>query len=264
MRDLNAMRLRQGIIILVAAALLPCTGCSILRGVGAGAPLADSLDALMPHGDRDHFVYIWQKVADGQRLAEGIHVEHVTRTAESDEFDMVLSEDGVPAIRLHMRDDGQALALIDEDDLSQQIRMTFSPPLTQYEIPLVGGERIVRSTVSLTSLANEASIASVEVSQVVRMASARNVRSAIGSYDKGVGVEVRRTLHWPWGDAAYESTIMLVPGIGEIRSEASSGKGFIVRRELACAMIKGRPVGDCASIEERLREIRNAGQTDAP
>lgn len=236
------------------------SGCASLRG--GEAPLAHSLDALMPHGDRDHFVYIWQKVADGKRLAEGIQVEHVNRRAESEEFEVVLSEDGVPAVRLRMRDDGQALELLEEDDLSQDVRMVFSPPLRQYEIPLVAGERVVHSTVRLMSLADETPITAAEVSQVVRLASARKIRSTVGNYESGIGVELRRTLHWPWGDVSLASSMMIVPGIGEIRSEATDGQGFALRRELACAIIKGRPVGDCAGVEDRLREMRDAGPAD--
>jgi hypothetical protein len=216
----------------------------------------------MPHNDRDHFVYVWQRVANGKRLAEGIHVEHVTRDAESSEFEVVVSENGVPAGRLLMRDDGQELSLIDEDDLEQQVRMTFVPPLTQYEIPLVPGTRQEHSTASLTSLTNETPITTVEVSQIVRMASAENVRSAVGDYDRGIGIEVERTLHWSWGDAAYESSMMYVPGIGEIRSEARVGEGLIVRRELACAIINGHSVGDCSAVDDRLRELRDAGSAD--
>src|SRR5262245_35291476 len=109
MRDTPANTLR----LLCAALLLSC-GCGLMRPT-RGKQFADSLSELMPHGDRDHFVYIWQKVSNGERLAEGVQVEHVQSSPERDEFEVVLSEDGVPAGRLRMRDDGQQIALLDED-----------------------------------------------------------------------------------------------------------------------------------------------------
>jgi hypothetical protein len=252
---------RISIVIIVLG--MASSGCAAF-GSGAAAPLATSLNELMPHNDRDHFVYVWQRVASGKRLAEGIIVEHITRDAESDEFEIVVSENGVPAGRLLMRDDGQELALIDEDDIQQQIRMSFVPPLTQYEIPLVAGVRQQHSIANLTSLVNQTPITTVEVSQVVRMASAKDVSSAVGNYERGIGIEVERTLHWSWGDAAYESRMMFIPGIGEIRSEARAGEGLIIRRELACAIINGRSIGDCGAVEDRLQELRDAGPTDNP
>jgi hypothetical protein len=227
-----------------------------------GEALADSLAELMPHGDRDHFVYIWQRVADGKRLAEGVQVEHVQRSPESDEFEIVLSENGVPGGRLRMRDDGQQIALLDEDDLEQQLRLTFTPPLTQFEIPLVAGEKVSRSTATISSLTKESEVTSVDVSQVVRLSSARNVKSSVGNYPRGIGVETERTLHWPWGDAAYRMTAMLVPGLGEVRSEAHTGDEFVTRRELACAIIGGRAVGDCKTVEARIKALRDAGSAD--
>ena len=240
-------------------ALLLCGGCAARNGSDV---LADSLAELMPHSDRDHFVYIWQKISGGQRLAEGVQVEHVQRSPEGDEFEVVLSENGVPGGRLRLRDDGQEISLLDEDDLAQQMRLSFSPPLTQYEIPLVAGERTSRSTATVTSLTKEAEVTSVNVSQIVRLTAARNVKSSIGNYPRGIGVETERTLHWPWGDAAFRMNAMVVPGLGEIRSEATSGEDFIMRRELACAIIAGRAIGDCKTVDARVQELRNAGPTD--
>jgi hypothetical protein len=246
---------------LLCALFLVTTGCGSLRS-GGGAALADSLSDLVPHSDRDHFVYIWQKVSQGKRLAEGIQVEHVQSSPESDEFEIVLSEDGVPSSRLRMRDDGQRIAILDEDDLEQQIRLSFKPGLTQFEIPLVASEREMHTTAVVTSLAHEAQITEVDVSQVVRLRSARGIKSALGNYPRGVGVETQRVLHWPWGDAAYATNAMVVPGLGEIRSEASTEEGVVMRRELACAIVGGHTVGDCSTVEARVRELRSARSTD--
>lgn len=236
-------------------------GCSALRS-GSNAPLAESLNELMPHGDRDHFVYIWQKVADGKRLAEGVQVEHVQRSPESDEFEVILSEDGIPAGRIRMRDDGQELAILNEDDLQQQMRLTFSPALTRFEIPIVPGERQVRSTAVVSSLTQAGTVTSVDVSQVVRLYPAEGVESPLGDYPHGVGVETERVLHWPWGDAAFARIAMLVPGLGEIRSEATGGEGFVLRRELACAIIGGQAIGDCRAVDAMVEELRNARSSD--
>lgn len=241
---------------LVGCILMLTTGCAGLRP--GSAPLAGSLNELMPHGDRDHFVYIWQRVADGKRLAEGVQVEHVQRSPESDEFDVILSEDGIPAGRLRMRDDGQVLALLNEDDLQQQIRLSFTPALTRFEIPIVAGEHQKRATAVVTSLAKEGPATSVDVSQIVRLYPARRITSTLGNYPHGVSVETERVLHWPWGDSAFTSIAMVVPGLGEIRSEASGGEGFVLRRELACAIISGHAVGDCGAVEAMVQELRDA------
>jgi hypothetical protein len=242
--------------IAFCAVLLLSSGCSALRS--SGTPLADSLNELMPHGDRDHFVYIWQKVSHGERLAEGIQVEHVEASRESDVFEVILSEDGVPSARLRLRDDGQQIALLNEDDLEQQIRLSFKPGLTQFEIPIVASEREMRTTALVSSLTQDSQITSVDVSQVIRLRSARGIKSTVGDYPKGVGVETQRILHWPWGDAAYATSAMVVPGLGEIRSEASTEDGVVMRRELACAIIAGRSIGDCSSVDARIRELRDA------
>jgi len=71
-------------------------------------------------------------------------------------------------------------------------------------------------------------------------------------------VETQRILHWPWGDAAYATNAMVVPGLGEIRSEASTEEGVVMRRELACAIIGGHSIGDCSSVAAKIRELRDA------
>jgi hypothetical protein len=243
------------------ATIIGLAGCSLIRGA-ANAPLAGSLSELRPHGDRDHFVYIWQKVADGKRLAEGIQVEHVQCAPESDEFDVVLSENGTPIGRQRLEDDGQELTLLREDDLGEQLGVTFAPGLTQLEIPLMAGEYRDESTATLTSLSRQATITAVEVSQVVRVIAAKGITSGVGDFPRGVAVETERTMHWPWGDTAFTASVMLVPGVGEIRSEVRAGENFVTRRELACAIVGGRSIGDCGAVDAKIEEMRDAGSTD--
>ena len=100
------------------------------------------------------------------------------------------------------------------------------------------------------------------MSQIVRLTAARNVKSAVGNFPHGIGVETERTLHWPWGDAAVRMSSMVVPGLGEIRSEARTSEDFVMRRELACAIIGGRAVGDCKTVDAKVEELRNAGSAD--
>jgi hypothetical protein len=191
-----------------------------------------------------------------------VQVEHVQRSPESDEFDVIISEDGVPAGRMRMRDDGQELTLLNEDDLQQQMRLSFSPGLTHFEIPIVAGEREVHSTVMISSLAKVEPVTSVDVSQVVRLYAARGIKSTLGNYPHGVSIETERVLHWPWGDAAFARVAMLVPGLGEIRSEATGGDGFVLRRELACAIIGGQAVGDCRAVDSMVQELRDTRSSD--
>ena len=55
--------------------------------------LATSLQELVPHGDRDHFVYVVERAAGAGAAA--VQVEHVTALDERGEFEVTLSENGM-------------------------------------------------------------------------------------------------------------------------------------------------------------------------
>ncbi|HYD48700.1 MAG TPA: hypothetical protein VEB21_10150 [Terriglobales bacterium] len=251
--------------LLLACAVLSATGCASLRRAKAGDVLAADLRQIQPLHDRDHYVYVWQRLVDGNRQAEGIHVEHVSALPASGQFEIDIAEDGAPSARLRMSYDERLLALIDEEDLSQGIRLTYSPPLPQLVAPLVVGEQQLSATASIRRLQDGDSIEGVAVTQSIRVRQARKVESELGNYDDAVAVRTKRRVHTPAGAIVLDSAVLLVPGIGEIRSEGSTSapappggvaKVVVTRRELACAIIAGKAIGDCRKVPEQLARLR--------
>src|ERR1041385_8651260 len=71
--------------------------------------LATSLQALVPHADGDHFVYVFRRAFEGRFVDAGVQVEHVSAMHEADQFEVALSENGVGTGRVHLRDTGTAI-----------------------------------------------------------------------------------------------------------------------------------------------------------
>src|SRR5215470_6441597 len=143
-------RSSRATLLVVCAATL--CACSIGSSNASRAPvtLASSLQELSPHGDRDHFVFIVQ--SPGAGAAQGIQVEHISALDQPGEFEVTLSADGAATGRVRIRDDGQTLWLLSEDDLQRRIRVTYEPPLPYLSEPIVAGERRATATGEITRL----------------------------------------------------------------------------------------------------------------
>ncbi|MFI5364113.1 MAG: hypothetical protein ACHQ4J_00675 [Candidatus Binatia bacterium] len=235
------------------------SGCALVQT--KPSVLASSLEELAPHADGDHFVYIWERFADGQRLGEGIEVEHVSATGGG-EFEVTVSEDGQPAGRLRVRDDGHALLLLSEDDLSRNMRLSYDPPLPQLTAPLLAAEQRSEATATVSRLADGHAVGTVRVTQITQARAAQDVHSSLGEYKRGVLMHVVRTLYFSEGATELQSSMMLVPGIGEVRSEGAASGAPVLRRALACALIGGHSVGNCQTLQQRLEKLHDAGPTD--
>ncbi len=252
----------------LAVAILGSAGGCATKQRNLSEPLGVSLAEIMPLHDRDHYVYIWQRVSDGHREAEGLHVEHVSILPEQNEFEVTVSEDGSPAGRLRFLHDGERVALLSEDDLENGIRRSYDPPLVHLRAPLRAGESGSRSTANITQIDTGQLIARIDISQRIRLSSASDIESSLGTFSAGVLMESRRTLHTPTGDVELLSATVLIPGIGEIRSEGATVSGgemtvdrhpeidTVLRRELACAIIDNRPIGDCGGVRNDLGRLR--------
>jgi hypothetical protein len=236
--------------ILSAFLTLLLFGCSVLTRARQAVPLATSLQEIVPHADRDHFVYVWQRFDDGQLLGSGIQVEHVTALGGG-EFEVLLSEDGVAVGRTRLRDTGDALMLVSEDDLTKGLRLAYDPPLTQLVVPLFSGERRASASVTLTRLEDGQVVAVFPAEQVINVEPGHAVHSALGKFPRSIVVQEVRTLQIPEGSATLKTAAVLVPGIGEISSVGSASGAPPLRRELACALIGGRRVGDCTHLDQR-------------
>jgi len=248
----------------------PVVWLSIALAVGASAcvfvhtkpsVLASSLEELAPHADRDHFVFIWERFAGSQRVGEGIQVEHVSATGNG-EFEVTVSEDGTPAGRLRVRDDGHALLLLSEDDTSRNMRLSYDPPLPQLTAPLIAGEEHAEAEATVSQLADGQAVGTIHVTQVTDFSAAPDVQSSLGEFKHGVLMHAVRTLHFPEGVTELRTSMVLVPGIGEIRSEGTASGAPLLRRELACALIGGHSVGNCQTLQQRLEKLHDAGPTD--
>jgi hypothetical protein len=250
-------RLSAVLLMLLGAA---CHGCAFLSTPG---PLAESVQALAPHRDGDHFVFIWQRIADGKAVSVGIQVEHVT-AIEGGDFEITLSENAVGVGRVRIRDVDKGIVLLSEDDLTRGVRLQYDPPLPYLKGPVVAGEQHATSEARITALRDGSAVGALRVVQVIQVRPAGTVRSRLGVFGHAVAVDTARTLQGPGGDLEMRTAMLVVPGLGEIRSDGIVADEPALHRELACAFIGGRPVGDCHHLNQALQELENAGPTDVP
>ena len=194
------------VIVLCMSVGLCASGCALTRA--KPIQLAASLDEFAPHADRDHFVFIWERIAGGQRVAQGIQVEHVTASETAGEFEVTLSEDGVPAGRLSIRDDGHALLLVSEDDLSRGIRFAYDPPLPQLTAPLFAGEQRAAAIATVSQLADGQPLGTVQVTQVTEAGVAPTVHAPFGEYKHAVLLRTVRTLHFSEGITELQTSMV--------------------------------------------------------
>lgn len=259
--------LRRVLAAGIALALLS-VGCGASRR--GGEPSSLTLKELIPLRDRDHYVYVWQRLVEGVPEAEGLHVEHTSALPEENAFEVSVSEDGTLAARLRFHNDGERVLLLSEDDVESGIRRSYDPPLVHLSAPIRMGESGMRSTAVVTQIEDGTQIARVDISQRLRISEASDVVSALGNFDTGVLVEARRTVHTPSGDIELLSAAVLVPGIGEIRSEGTTLSSediradgtpeihTVLRRELACALIGQRALGNCRDVEHAIEALRSS------
>src|ERR1700687_135490 len=188
------MRARATAVVSIAVCVC---GCATARPTPQSIPLATSLQELIPHADRDHFVYVWERTMNGQRVAAGMQVEHLTLLSEG-EFDVTVSEDGMALGHTRFRDDGHAILLLAED-LGPNLRLSYNPPLPQIEVPLMTGEQNASSTATVTQVTDGKQVGTMQVVQVVRASRGPAVRSFLGNFEHPVLLETRRTLQNPQG-----------------------------------------------------------------
>lgn len=243
-----------------ALVLVLCLPACAPRAQKAAEPLALSLQDIAPHHDRDHFVYVWVRMIEGDIIADGIQVEHLTAVGDSGEFDVSLTESGMGLGQTRYRDDGHALLLVREG-LGPGLQVTYAPPLPQLAVPLLRGTQESAATGTVHWLADGERVESLPVTQTVEARSARPVQSLVGDYTQGVVVRTVRTWQFTDGPLKLTTTAVLVPGIGELRSEGKASGAPALYRELACATIDGRPLGDCRTLNETLEAYKRAGPT---
>jgi hypothetical protein len=75
-------------------------------------------------------------------------------------------------------------------------------------------------------------------------------------------IQTVRTLRFPDQSSEMQAETVLVPGIGEISSTGSVSDSQVLHRELACAIIGGRALGDCRDLNKIVGENNDAGPSD--
>lgn len=237
-------------LLVSCLAALFLTACSTARQ----HPIFDrSLAELVPHNDRDHFVFLVERPTPAGFRPAALQVEHVTKLPEANDFEVSLSEDGMATGRVVLRDDGTTLWLVAEEDYTRGLRLSYDPPLPYVSVPLFAGESQFTSSADLRQLGTNQAAGRLSVVQRTRTRPEPAGQWFAGTYSGGVRLEVERTYHSPDGPLQLTSTTVLVPGIGEVRSEGSAAGSPVMRRQLACATVGNRRVGDCRILVDRLR-----------
>jgi len=233
--------------------LIACLALQGCAAIGKSAPLATSLDALIPHGDRDHFVFRWERVIDGTPVASGIQVEHVSASAAPGEFDVTLSEDGFASGRVRLRSDGTSMVVLGEDDLSRGVRTTYQPPLPYLDVPLLAGTRQAVVNANISTLDGDEALGVLKVTQNQEIAAAEGIQTSLGMHPNPISVRTTRTLEGGGDKLQISQQVLLIPGLGELRSESTAADAPALRRELVCAIIGGKAIGNCQNLRLRGR-----------
>ncbi|MCX8073610.1 MAG: hypothetical protein N3C12_14365 [Candidatus Binatia bacterium] len=212
---------------------------------------ARSLAELVPHNDRDHFVFIVERPTPDGFRPTALQVEHVTKLPEGNEYEVSLSEDGMATGRVLLRDDGSTLWLTVEEDFTRGLRMSYDPPLPYVSVPLFAGETLATSRADLRALGTNQAAGRLLVTQKTRARAEPAGQWLAGTYASAIRLEVERSYEGPDGPTQLTSTTVLVPGIGEVRSEGAAAGSPVMRRQLACAIVSNRRIGDCRALFQR-------------
>lgn len=223
-------------------ALVLGAGCALPKR--SGDVLAPTLSGLMPHGDRDHFVYVSERAIGDQAPETNLTVEHVSALEAPGEFEVTESKDGVRVGNAHWLADEHGISLVSEDVDGLGVHLAYDPPLLLFPQPLLVGEHQAFATGAATRLEDGKPVGKFKASVVVRSTAARSHHPLVSG--PAVQFEVTRSLQGPNGALVMHVDSLNAEGVGELESIASlEGAPFVVRRSLVCGFIQGRPVGRC-------------------
>ncbi len=243
------MRVYLSAILLASA--LATSSCAYVKP--ATRPLATSLRELVPHSDRDHFVFVVEQATGQGFEPSALQVEHISTLDKNGNFEVTISEDGLATGRVQIHDDGNTLWIVSEDDYTRALRLAYDPPLPYLQVPLMAGEKQATASVYMTQLGSTIPAGTLKVTQTTTASAAPAGQWRGGAYERAVQLRTSRRLQGQDGDFELVTTITLVPGLGEIRSEGGMGGAVATRRSLVCARVDGRASGDCAAYGPRGR-----------
>jgi hypothetical protein len=199
---------------------------------------------LLPHQPGNRLVYRARGDA-GERTLTSL----VTPGERDDEFLVTLFNGNLVLGQTRLRDDGRSIAIVSEVGPQQNIAVSYREPLPLIQLPLRLGEQPeFRTTVKILNLSDGAVLAEGEIQQVASVAERKRSFGRRGWYL----LHFERTMVLPQRATRARSTIWIEPGIGQVRVEMGTevdGKPS-ERRDLVCAVIGGRQVGDCRALAE--------------
>jgi hypothetical protein len=225
-------------LALLAVLLVECAPHRTLEPDQSEVLFSGSLQELAPHHPGDHWVYR----ATGGGQDERLQVEHLSALPSPGEFTLDLREDGQAIGKAHLRETSNAMLLVSEGLLQQDLMLVYAEPLPTLCVPLRSRQPTVRSPVTLLRLSDGEVLAQGRAELTV---TARRSDSANG---ERLEIRTERRVVMPGQAMHLDVTTWVTPGIGETRSRGFVDGGPSIERELVCSIIDGKRVGDCTAL----------------
>ncbi len=232
-------------IVLLSVALSLAAGCAPEKPVAAkhsvphptsGVLFEGTVQDLLPHHAGDEFVYRTTGPSGGEQLL----TSHVASTAKPDEFVVTVSKGDQVLSQMHLHDDGHRLATLAELAPARNVILVYGDPLPIATLPLVAEEQRFESSVKLLRRSDGQLFSEGKVEQTM------SARLASEPEAKGqVVIRYERAMTLPSGTMRSVSEMWIEPGVGEVRSETTMAGAPTQHRELVCAVIAGKRVGEC-------------------
>lgn len=198
---------------------------------------------LLPHQPGNRFVYRARGDA-GERTLTSL----VSAAEREDEFLVTLFNGDLVLGQMRLRDDGRSLSIVGEVGPQQNLAVLYREPLPLATLPLeLGVQPAFRTGVKILSLSDGAVVAEGEIEQTARV----EERTRWFGRKGWLLFHYERAMVLPTRITRSRSTIWVQPGVGQVRVEmAGAGEEPSERRDLVCALIGGREVGDCSSLRD--------------
>lgn len=230
--------------LLFAAALL-LGGCAANKRAG-DVLVADTGD-LMPHNDRDHFVYAGERSGLERAPERSLMVEHVSALPAPGQFVVTESSDGERTGDARWQIDDRGVWLLSEDVEGLGVRLSYDPPLLLFPQPLLVGEHRASSTGAATRLDDGQPVGVFRASVLVSSKATRSDHPL--AKGPAVALAVTRSLEGPNGALILHVDSVNLAGLGEVESVAAfEGTPIVIRRSLVCGFINGKAFGDCSKL----------------
>lgn len=226
----------------VLALVLLLGGCAVNKRTG-DVLVAETGD-LMPHNDRDHFVYLGERSGLERAPERSLMVEHVSTLPAPGQFVVTESSDGERTGDARWLIDDRGLSLLSEDVEGLGVRLSYDPPLLLFPQPLLVGEHRAWSNGAATRLDDGQPVGVFKASVLVSSKATRSSHPL--AKGPAVALAMTRSLEGPNGALILHVDSVNLAGIGEIESVAAfEGTPIVIRRSLVCGFVNGKAYGDC-------------------